>query len=68
MTVENDLQQAIASAQSALGNYQMFTKSTRDPAAKQMFQSMAQDMERHVNQLNVRKDYLSNSNPLNKQN
>lgn len=68
MTVENDLQQAIASAQSALGNYQMFAESTHDPAAKQMFQSMAQDMERHVNQLNARKDYLSNGNSLNNQN
>lgn len=67
MTVESDLQKAIASAQSALGNYQMFAESAQDPAAKQMFQSMAQDMERHVNQLNARKDYLSNSNPLNKQ-
>lgn len=67
MTVESDLQKAIASSQSALGNYQMFAESTQDPAAKQMFQSMAQDMERHVNQLNARIDYLSNSNPLNKQ-
>lgn len=63
MTVESDLQKAIASAQSALGSYQMFAESTQDPAAKQMFQSMAQDMERHVNQLKARKDYLSNSNP-----
>jgi rubrerythrin len=67
MTVDSDLQKAIASAQTALGNYQMFAESTQDPAAKQMFQSMAQDMERHVNQLNARKDYLTNSNPLNKQ-
>ena len=68
MTVENDLQKAIASAQSALGSYQTFAESTQDPAAKQMFQSMAQDMERHVNQLNARKDYLSNRNPMNNQN
>lgn len=67
MTVESDLQKAIASAQSALGNYQMFAESTQDPAAKQMFQSMAQDMERHVNQLKARKDYLSNRNHLNNQ-
>ncbi|NLW48300.1 MAG: DUF1657 domain-containing protein [Firmicutes bacterium] len=67
MTVASDLQKAIASAQSSLGSYQMFAESTQDPAAKQMFQSMAQDMERHVNQLNARTDYLSNSNPLNKQ-
>ncbi len=67
MTVESDLQKAVASAQSALGSYQMFAESTQDPAAKQMFQSMAQDMERHVNQLNARMDYLSNSNPMNNQ-
>ena len=67
MTIESDLQKAIASAQSALGSYQMFAESTQDPAVKQMFQSMAQDMERHVNQLKARKDYLSNSNSLNNQ-
>lgn len=67
MTVESDLQKAVASAQSSLGNYQMFAESTQDPAVKQMFQSMAQDMERHVNQLNARKDYLLNGNPLNNQ-
>lgn len=67
MTVESDLQKAIASAQSSLGSYQMFAESTQEPAAKQMFQSMAQDMERHVKQLNARMNYLSNSNPLNKQ-
>lgn len=67
MTVASDLQKAIASAQSALGSYQMFAESTQDPAVKQMFLSMAQDMERHVNQLKARKDYLSNSNSLNNQ-
>lgn len=50
MTVDSDLQKAIAFAQSALGSYQMFAESTPDSAAKEMFQSMAQD---YVHRLNL---------------
>lgn len=67
MTVQTDLQKAVAAAQSALGSYQTFAASTQDQAAKLMYQELAADMERHVDVLNARLVYLSNINPLNQQ-
>lgn len=57
MTVKSDLQKAIAAAESAKGTYAMFAQSTEDQTAKQMFQSMSQDMDRHLAQLNSRLSY-----------
>jgi D-Tyr-tRNAtyr deacylase len=54
MTVQSDLQKAVASAESAKGTYASFAQSTEDQTAKQMFQSMTQDMDRHIAQLNSR--------------
>lgn len=65
MTVKSDLQSALAAAQSALGTYAMFCDSTEDPAAKQMFQQMQQDMQRHIDFLNSRLNYLNQNNQLN---
>ncbi len=67
MTVQADLQKAVASAQSALGTYQVFAQSTDDQSAKQMFQELSRDMERHVDVLNSRLTYLTQSNSLNQQ-
>lgn len=67
MTVQTDLKKALAAAQSALGNYETFAASTQDQAAKQMYQELASDMQRHVDVLNARLTYLSNINPLNQQ-
>ncbi len=63
MTVQSDLQKAIAQAQQALGSYSMFAESTQDPQAKSMFASMAHDMERHLRQLNDRLTYVNQSEP-----
>ncbi len=65
MTVQSDLKQALASAQKALGTYNDFAESTQDQSAKQLFQDMAQDMQKHVNLLNTRLNYLEKNNPLN---
>lgn len=65
MTVKSDLEKAIAAAQSALGTYAQFATSTEDPSAKQMFQSMQQDMQRHVDMLTNRLNYLNSNNKLN---
>ncbi|MHB1404246.1 MAG: DUF1657 domain-containing protein [Desulfitobacteriaceae bacterium] len=65
MTVQQDLQKAVASAQSALGTYSMFSQSTQDQSAKQMFQEMTKDMERHISMLNGRLNYVSQNNSMN---
>ncbi|MDW7650429.1 MAG: DUF1657 domain-containing protein [Bacillota bacterium] len=65
MTVQSDLKKAIASAESAKGEYAMFAEATDDQMAKAMFQQMSQDMDHHVQQLNSRLKYLSENNPMN---
>ncbi|SNX53829.1 DUF1657 domain-containing protein [Thermoanaerobacterium sp. RBIITD] len=67
MTVKSDIEKAVAAAQSALGTYAQFASSTDDPSAKQMFQQMQQDMQRHVNMLNNRLNYVNSNNKLNQQ-
>ena len=54
MTVQSDLQKALAEAQSAKGTYATFEQSTDDQSAKQMFSQMSQDMDRHICQINSR--------------
>lgn len=54
MTVQKDLQKAVAAAESAKGTYSTFSQSTDDQTAKQMFTQMTQDMDRHISQLNSR--------------
>jgi len=67
LTVQQDLQKAVASAQSALGTYEMFAQSTQDQSAKQMFQELSKDMQRHIDMLNSRVTYVTQGNPLNQQ-
>jgi rubrerythrin len=64
MTVQSDLKKAAASAQSLLGSYATFAESTDDQSAKQMFNSLAQDMKKHVNTINSRLNYLESNNPM----
>jgi Protein of unknown function (DUF1657). len=54
VTVKKDLEKALAAAQSAKGTYSTFAASTDDQAAQTMFTQMAQDMDRHIAQLNSR--------------
>ncbi len=54
MTVQKDLQKAVAAAESAKGTYSTFSQSTDNQSAKQMFTQMTQDMDRHISQLNSR--------------
>ena len=68
MTVQSDLQKAVASAQSALGTYETFAQSTLDQSAKTMFQELSRDMERHVSMLNSRLGYITQNNDLNQKN
>lgn len=66
MTVQKDLQKAVAAAESAKGTYATFAQSTDDNTAKQMFQDMSQDMDRHISQLNSRLGVTA-QNQLNQQ-
>jgi predicted ribosomally synthesized peptide with SipW-like signal peptide len=66
MTVKKDLEKALAAAESAQGTYAAFSASTDVQNAKQMFQQMSQDMERHISNLQSRlsstaENQLSNS-------
>lgn len=65
MTVQQDMQKAVAAAQSALGTYATFSESTQDQSAKQMFKEMTGDMHKHVAMLNSRLGYLTENNDLN---
>lgn len=67
MTVQQDMQKAVAAAEAAQGSYLMFSNATQDQSAKQMFGSMADDMQRHIDQLRGRLNYLTQSNQLNQQ-
>ncbi len=64
MTVKKDLKKAVASAESMVGTYAMFAESTDDPTARQMFQQMQQDAQRHVDMLNNRLNYITENNTL----
>lgn len=65
MTVQSDLQKAIAAAEAQKGTYAMFAESTDDQMAKAMFRQMAEDMDNHVKQLQGRLNYLNQVNPMN---
>lgn len=67
MTVQQDMQKAVAAAEAAQGSYLTFSNATQDQSAKQMFNSMADDMQRHIDQLKGRLNYLSQNNNLNQQ-
>jgi rubrerythrin len=67
MTVQQDLEKAVASAESAQGTYLSFASATQDKTQQQMFKSMAEDMQRHIDQLKERLDYVTQNNPLNQQ-
>jgi Uncharacterized conserved protein len=66
MTVQADLEKAVAAAQSALGTYEAFATSTLDETAKQMYKELSSDMERHVAQLKGRLNYVTQNNDMNK--
>lgn len=67
MTVQQDLQKAVAAAQSALGTYSSFAQSTQDQTAKQMYQELSNDAQRHLNMLNGRLNYINQNNGMNQQ-
>lgn len=67
MTVKKDLEKALAAAESAKGTYAAFATSTDDQNATTMFEQMAQDMDRHIAQLNSRLSTTAENKLNNKQ-
>lgn len=67
MTVQSDLQKAVAACESAKGTYKVMAQSTEDQTAKQMYQEMSTDLEKHLQYLNNRLSYVSQGNSLNQQ-
>lgn len=67
MTVGTDMQQAIAGAQSLSASLKQFALSTQDEQAKQLFNSLAQNMDNTVSSLQARFNYISTEEPQYKQ-
>jgi rubrerythrin len=67
VTVQQDLQKAVASAEAAQGSYLSMSNATQDQTAKQMFQTMSDDVQRHIEQLKGRLNYVETNNPMNQQ-
>jgi len=67
VTVQHDLERAIAMAEVMKGSYMLFSTDSEDEKAKQVFKQMAEDMERHVMILKSRLQYLAQYNLLNRQ-
>ncbi|MCC5911062.1 MAG: DUF1657 domain-containing protein [Clostridiaceae bacterium] len=67
MTVQSDLQKTIAYCEATKGTYALMAESTEDQQAKQTFNTMKADMDRHIEFLNNRLEYLTINNPLNQE-
>ena len=67
MTVGTQLQQAIASVQSAAASIKTFSLETQDQDAKQTFQQLAQTMDDAVDTLKGRQKYVEQQEPQYKQ-
>ena len=68
MTVQSHLQKAMATCEFMKSSYAMMEKLTEDKQAKQMFNSMKADIDKHIQFLTDRLDYLNHNNQLNQQN
>ncbi|HWP95620.1 MAG TPA: DUF1657 domain-containing protein [Syntrophomonadaceae bacterium] len=64
MTVKSDLKKAVAAAMAAKGSYLTAAESTQDPSAKNKYEEMAMDADKHVEFLNSRIQYLTDNTLL----
>ncbi|HYF81763.1 MAG TPA: DUF1657 domain-containing protein [Clostridia bacterium] len=67
MTVGTQLQQAIATVQSAAASMKVFSLETQDQQAKQTFQQLAQTLDSAVDTLKGRQQYVEDQEPQYKQ-
>ncbi|SDK24413.1 DUF1657 domain-containing protein [Natronincola ferrireducens] len=68
MTVQKDLEKVIAYCEAVKGTYAMMAQATEEQQAKDMFNSMKNDLDDHMEFLNGRLEYLNQNNELNKKN
>lgn len=66
MTVQSDMKKAVAYCETLRGTYTLMAESTEDKMAKQMFDEMKFELNKHILYLNNRLDYLNLNNELNK--
>ena len=65
LTVKSDLKKLLATCEWTKGNYAVMAESTEDKEAEKMFNDMKADMEKHIQYLEDRLDYLNQNNQLN---
>lgn len=68
MTIQGDLERVIAYCEATKGSYSLMAQSTEDNQAKDMFNTMKTDIEKHIQFLNDRLEYLKENNDLIKNN
>ena len=66
MTIQSDLEKVLAYCEATKGSYALMAHSTEDNQAKEMFNIMKADVEKHIQFLNNRLEYLKQNNELNK--
>ncbi len=67
MTIATQMQQAIASVQSAAASMKTFSLETQDPQAKQTFEQLAKNLDAAVTTLQQRQQYIEKQEPQYKQ-
>lgn len=67
-TSADGLQSALTSARQSKQNYEKLAQETPIPATKQIFQDMASDMQRHIDQLDYRMQVVSQADQFDKSN
>lgn len=63
MTVGTQMQQTVASCESAAASLKSFALETNDQNAKQMFQQLAEQQQTIVENLNTRLQYIQQEEP-----
>ncbi|MEL7565611.1 MAG: DUF1657 domain-containing protein [Dehalobacterium sp.] len=67
MTIATQMQQAIASVQSAAASMKTFSLETQDPQTKQTFEQLAKNLDNAVTTLQQRQQYIEKQEPQYKQ-
>lgn len=67
MTIGTQMQQAIATVQSASAMMKSFSLETQDQQAKKTFEQLAQSFDSALNELKGREQYIQNQEPQYKQ-
>ncbi|WP_026476413.1 DUF1657 domain-containing protein [Alkaliphilus transvaalensis] len=65
MTVQKDLEKVLAYCEAIKGDYAVMAHSTEDQQTKQIFNNMKADIDKHMEFLSGRIEYLKQNNDLN---